>query len=48
MFIWSMELKNESKIFDAYQMLKRQGVVIEDPVYILDVRTSILIEHSIW
>lgn len=36
LFIWSMELKNETKIFEAYQMLKRQGVVIEDPVYILD------------
>lgn len=37
LFIWSRELKSESKIFEAYQMLKRQGVVKEDPVYILDV-----------
>ncbi|CAL1283388.1 unnamed protein product [Larinioides sclopetarius] len=36
MYIWSLELKNESKIAEAYQMLKRQGVVIEDPVYILN------------
>ncbi|XP_035211139.1 ADP-ribosylation factor-binding protein GGA1-like [Stegodyphus dumicola] len=36
MFLWSMDLKSETKIFEAYQMLKRQGVVIEDPVYILD------------
>lgn len=42
MFIWSMELKNETKIFEAYQMLKRQGVVIEDPLYILDVSEFIL------
>ncbi|PRD32730.1 UNVERIFIED_CONTAM: Gga1 [Trichonephila clavipes] len=36
MYIWSLELKNESKIAEAYQMLKRQGVVIEDPVYVLN------------
>ncbi|GIY19295.1 ADP-ribosylation factor-binding protein GGA1 [Caerostris darwini] len=36
MYIWSLELKNESKIAEAYQMLKRQGVVIEDPVYMLN------------
>ncbi|GFT52329.1 ADP-ribosylation factor-binding protein GGA1 [Nephila pilipes] len=36
MYIWSLELKNESKIAEAYQMLKRQGVVIEDPVYAIN------------
>nr|XP_042911208.1 ADP-ribosylation factor-binding protein GGA1 [Parasteatoda tepidariorum] len=36
MYLWSLELKNESKISEAYQMLKKQGVVIEDPVYLLD------------
>ncbi|KAG8191165.1 hypothetical protein JTE90_016677 [Oedothorax gibbosus] len=36
LYIWSFELKMESKIAEAYQMLKRQGVVIEDPVYILN------------
>lgn len=35
MFLWSMELKHETKIFEAYQMLKRQGVVTEDPVHVL-------------
>lgn len=36
MFKWSMELKQEPKIFEAYQMLKRQGVVTEDPVGVLE------------
>ncbi|XP_023227533.1 ADP-ribosylation factor-binding protein GGA1-like [Centruroides sculpturatus] len=36
MFKWSMELKHEPKIFEAYQMLKRQGVVTEDPVGVLE------------
>ncbi|XP_076366356.1 ADP-ribosylation factor-binding protein GGA1-like isoform X2 [Tachypleus tridentatus] len=35
MFKWSVELKQEPKIFEAYQMLKRQGVVTEDPVHVL-------------
>ncbi|XP_076314643.1 ADP-ribosylation factor-binding protein GGA3-like [Tachypleus tridentatus] len=35
MFKWSVELKQEPKIFEAYQMLKRQGVVTEDPVHII-------------
>ncbi|XP_054716315.1 ADP-ribosylation factor-binding protein GGA1-like [Uloborus diversus] len=36
LFLWSKELKSEPKVLEAYQMLKRQGVVIEDPVYVLD------------
>lgn len=40
LYVWSFELKMESKIAEAYQMLKRQGVVIEDPVYILNASIS--------
>ncbi|XP_067137144.1 ADP-ribosylation factor-binding protein GGA1-like [Centruroides vittatus] len=36
MFKWSMEIKKETKIFDAYQMLKTQGIVKSDPIYVLE------------
>ena len=31
---WSQGLKHEPKIEEAYQMLKRQGIVKEDPTYV--------------
>ena len=34
MYSWTTGLKHESKIVEAYDMLKRQGIVTEDPVYI--------------
>lgn len=37
LFRWSIELKNEPKIFEAYQMLKKQGLVAKDPVDTLPV-----------
>lgn len=36
MFKWSVELKHESKINEAYQMLRKQGVITEDPVHVLE------------
>lgn len=35
-FSWTISLPDEAKISEAYQMLKRQGVVSEDPVVPLD------------
>ncbi|XP_054160667.1 ADP-ribosylation factor-binding protein GGA3-like [Oppia nitens] len=35
MFLWSLELKEMPKIFEAYQMLKKQQIVSEDPTYII-------------
>ena len=35
LFVWTREdLKNESKITEAYLMLKKQGIVKEDPIYV--------------
>ena len=35
LFIWTREeLKNETKIKEAYLMLKKQGIVTEDPVHV--------------
>jgi len=39
-YSWSKGLPNETKIDDAYKMLKQQGVVKEDPVYMEKVNTS--------
>lgn len=37
LYVWSTkELKGETKITEAYDMLKKQGVVKEDPVYVGD------------
>ncbi|XP_064478094.1 ADP-ribosylation factor-binding protein GGA1-like [Ornithodoros turicata] len=36
MYRWSIELKHHSKIQEAYHMLKRQGVIALDPVYVID------------
>ncbi|OQR75497.1 ADP-ribosylation factor-binding protein GGA3-like [Tropilaelaps mercedesae] len=35
LFKWSVILSHETKIVDAYAMLKRQGVVEEDPIHVL-------------
>uniref|UniRef100_A0A3Q1FDR3 Golgi-associated, gamma adaptin ear containing, ARF binding protein 1 n=1 Tax=Acanthochromis polyacanthus TaxID=80966 RepID=A0A3Q1FDR3_9TELE len=32
MYSWTVRLPNETKIADAYQMLKKQGIVKQDPV----------------
>ena len=34
LYSWSQGLKHEPKIEEAYQMLKRQGIVKEDPTYV--------------
>ena len=34
MYSWTLGLKHESKIIEAYSMLKRQGIVLEDPTYV--------------
>lgn len=36
-FLWSMEFKELPKIFEAYQMLKVQKIITEDPVHVLEV-----------
>lgn len=33
MYVWSLGLRDQSKIRDAYQMLKQQGIVKKDPEY---------------
>ncbi|XP_013380934.1 ADP-ribosylation factor-binding protein GGA1-like [Lingula anatina] len=33
-YSWTVGLRHEAKISEAYEMLKRQGIVKEDPVYI--------------
>ena len=32
MFSWTKSLTTEPKIAEAYNMLKRQGIILEDPV----------------
>ncbi|XP_076039111.1 ADP-ribosylation factor-binding protein Gga isoform X3 [Oratosquilla oratoria] len=34
LYTWTVDLKSEAKILEAYNMLKKQGVVKEDPAYI--------------
>ena len=34
LYSWSTCLKEEKKIEEAYQMLKKQGIVTADPVHI--------------
>ena len=37
LYVWSTkELKEESKITEAYDMLKKQGIITEDPKYVGD------------
>ena len=40
MYSWSKGLQQEGKIVEAYQMLKRQGIIKEDPTYVDQVRLS--------
>ncbi|KAF6033275.1 GGA1 [Bugula neritina] len=32
LYKWSLDLRHEPKILDAYEMLKRQGIIDEDPI----------------
>ncbi|TRY74797.1 hypothetical protein TCAL_07113 [Tigriopus californicus] len=34
LFLWTKDLGNEGKIKEAYEMLKKQGIVTEDPIYV--------------
>lgn len=34
LFLWTKDLENEGKIKEAYEMLKKQGIVTEDPIYV--------------
>ncbi|XP_058635587.1 ADP-ribosylation factor-binding protein GGA3a isoform X2 [Onychostoma macrolepis] len=36
LYSWSVALPDEAKIIEAYQMLKKQGIVAEDPVVPMD------------
>ncbi|KAL1478745.1 hypothetical protein MTO96_034872 [Rhipicephalus appendiculatus] len=36
LYRWSIEMKHHAKIQEAYQMLKRQGVIAVDPVYVIE------------
>lgn len=36
LFKWSVDVKKEAKIFEAYQMLKAQGIVMLDPIHALE------------
>ena len=38
MYSWSVGLDHEMKVSEAYDMLKRQGIVTEDPDYVPHVR----------
>lgn len=40
LYRWSIEMKHHSKIQEAYQMLKKQGVIAVDPVYVIEVRAA--------
>lgn len=37
LFLWSIQIKEMPKIFEAYQMLKKQGIISEDPVHVIPV-----------
>ena len=34
LFLWTKELKSETKIVEAYDMLKKQGIITKDPDYV--------------
>ena len=34
MYSWTQILPSEVKIHEAYQMLKRQSIITEDPIYV--------------
>ena len=34
LYSWTQSLPSEVKINEAYQMLKRQSIITEDPVYV--------------
>ena len=34
LYAWTQSLPSEVKISEAYQMLKRQSIILDDPVYI--------------
>ena len=42
MYCWNKGLPHEPKVAEAYQMLKQQGIVKEDPVYMDKVRQESL------
>jgi len=34
LYVWSRELDGEPKVKEAYDMLKKQGIIAEDPSYV--------------
>lgn len=34
LYTWTLDLKNESKVMEAYDMLKKQGVIRDNPTYL--------------
>jgi hypothetical protein len=40
LYIWSQVLPHEPKIKEAYQMLRKQGIIKQDPVNVSQVRTQ--------
>lgn len=46
MYSWSKGLRQEGKIVEAYQMLKRQGIVKDDPSYVDQVSSHLALDFS--
>lgn len=40
MYSWTQSLPSEVKISEAYQMLKRQSIILDDPVYVNKAATT--------
>ena len=40
MYSWTQSIPSEVKISEAYQMLKRQSIITEDPVYLNKTATA--------
>ncbi|CAM4750495.1 unnamed protein product [Rotaria magnacalcarata] len=42
LYSWTQSLPSETKINEAYQMLKRQSIITEDPIYVNKSSTTVL------
>ncbi|CAF3310001.1 unnamed protein product [Rotaria socialis] len=42
LYSWTQSLPSETKINEAYQMLKRQSIITEDPTYVIKSSTTVL------
>ncbi len=46
LYSWTQSLPSEVKINEAYQMLKRQSIITEDPVYVNKASTTPLSQKT--